>query len=92
MDHQSPFFLVEIRKRVLASAYAIDKKLALTLGRPPRICSRYCLIQLLLDISYEDIMAQPSEIDRAFQKLDANGWNKRRPSDPRKQNSSNFID
>lgn len=53
IDHASAAFLVEIRKRVLASVYAIDTKLALALGRPPQICSRYSLIQLPMGISYQ---------------------------------------
>jgi chromatin structure-remodeling complex subunit RSC3/30 len=74
-DEDCPFFLTEIRKRVMASAYAMDKELATTLGRPPRICSRYCHIQLPLDLSDVEITASPEEIDLALQKLDANGWN-----------------
>ncbi|KAJ5262484.1 hypothetical protein N7524_007789 [Penicillium chrysogenum] len=70
-----PFFLVEIRKRVMVCAYAIDKELATSLGRPPRICSRYCSILPPLDISYETIVLSRSEGERALQNLDANGWN-----------------
>lgn len=74
-DKDCPFFLTEIRKRVLSSAYAMDKEFAITLGRPPRICSRYCHIQLPLDLSDSEITASPGEVDLALQKLDANGWN-----------------
>ncbi|KAJ5603347.1 hypothetical protein N7537_006303 [Penicillium hordei] len=70
-----PFFLVEIRKRVMVCAYAIDKELATSLGRPPRICSRYCVIPLPLDISYEKMVLSHSEGEKAPQNLDANGWN-----------------
>lgn len=70
-----PFFLVEIRKRVMVCAYAIDKELATSLGRPPRICSRYCVIPLPLDISYEKMVLARSEGEKALHNLDANGWN-----------------
>ncbi|KAJ5419501.1 uncharacterized protein N7487_003051 [Penicillium crustosum] len=74
-EEDFPFFLVEIRKRVMVCAYAIDKELATSLGRPPRICSRYCSILPPLDISYETIVLSRSEGERALQNLDANGWN-----------------
>lgn len=75
IEERFPFFLVEIRKRVMVCAYAIDKELATSLGRPPRICSRYCVIPLPLDISYEKMVLPCSEGEKALQNLDANGWN-----------------
>ncbi|OQE12665.1 hypothetical protein PENVUL_c001G03220 [Penicillium vulpinum] len=75
IEEKLPFFLVEIRKRVMVCAYAIDKELATSLGRPPRICSRYCVIPLPLDISYEKMILSRSEGEEAVQNLDANGWN-----------------
>ncbi|EED22275.1 chromatin structure remodeling complex protein RSC3, putative [Talaromyces stipitatus ATCC 10500] len=75
LEEKCPFFLAEIRKRVLACAYSLDKELATTLGLPPRICSRYCCIELPLDLSYEEIIATPSEVEQALQSLDPNGWN-----------------
>jgi chromatin structure-remodeling complex subunit RSC3/30 len=74
-DENLPFFLVEVRKRVMVCAYAIDKALATSLGRPPRICSRYCSIPLPLDISYEKMVLSRSEREKALQNLDDNGWN-----------------
>lgn len=53
----------------------MDKQLATFLGRPPRISWRYCDVQLPLDISYDELMAEPSVRDAAISKLDANGWN-----------------
>lgn len=76
-DKDCPFFLREIRKRVMSSAYAMDKEFATMLGRPPRISSRYCSIQMPLDLSHDEIIASPDEIDLALQKLDENGWNTR---------------
>ncbi|KAJ5533777.1 hypothetical protein N7527_000031 [Penicillium freii] len=75
IEEKFPFFLVEIRKRVMVCAYAIDKELATSLGRPPRICSRYCVIPLPLDISYENMVLSRSEGEKTLQNLDANGWN-----------------
>lgn len=75
VEKSVPFFLVELRKRVMACAYAIDKELATFLGRPPRICSRYCSIPLPLDITYDALVRPQSEGENGFQKVDANGWN-----------------
>ena len=78
IEDNFPFFLVEIRKRVMVCAYAIDKELAISLGRPPRICSRYCSIPLPFDISYETMVLPRSEGEKKMQNLDAHGWNTER--------------
>ncbi|PYI18658.1 hypothetical protein BO99DRAFT_423041 [Aspergillus violaceofuscus CBS 115571] len=70
-----PFFLEEIRKRAMVAAYALDKDIATCLGRPPRICWRYCNIQFPLDISYDEVVAEPVVREAALQRLDAAGWN-----------------
>ncbi|GLA42418.1 hypothetical protein AnigIFM63309_010952 [Aspergillus niger] len=74
-DNTAPFFLKEIRKRTMVGAYALDKELATFLGRPPRICWRYCNIQYPLDMSYEEIVAEPAIRDAAIARLDPEGWN-----------------
>ncbi|PYH99847.1 chromatin structure remodeling complex protein RSC3 [Aspergillus ellipticus CBS 707.79] len=74
-DSKIPFFLSEIRKRTMVGAYALDKDIATFLGRPPRICWRYCNIPYPLDMSYEEIVAEPAIRDMAMQRLDSNGWN-----------------
>ncbi|RAL14251.1 uncharacterized protein BO97DRAFT_469130 [Aspergillus homomorphus CBS 101889] len=75
LDESLPFFLIEIRKRVMVCAYAIDKDLATSLGRPPRICSRYCHLPFPLDLTYEEMILPPNEREKALLKLDVNGWN-----------------
>ncbi|GAQ11866.1 hypothetical protein ALT_9187 [Aspergillus lentulus] len=70
-----PFFLVELRKRLMAAAYIMDKHLATFLGRPPQIIWRYCDVQLPLDLRYDEILAGPPTRDAAINRLDANGWN-----------------
>ncbi|PYI04630.1 chromatin structure remodeling complex protein RSC3 [Aspergillus sclerotiicarbonarius CBS 121057] len=75
VDTKTPFFLTEIRKRTMVGAYAIDKELATFLGRPPRICWRYCNIQYPLDLNYDEIVAEPEVRDAALQRLDSTGWN-----------------
>ncbi|RAH86862.1 hypothetical protein BO86DRAFT_351993 [Aspergillus japonicus CBS 114.51] len=75
-DSDIPFFLGEIRKRAMVAAYALDKDIATCLGRPPRICWRYCNIQFPLDLSFEEVVAEPLVREAALQQLDAAGWNK----------------
>jgi hypothetical protein len=37
-----PAFIIELRRASFARIYSGDKNLAVFLGRPPRICKRYC--------------------------------------------------
>ncbi|OQD82260.1 hypothetical protein PENANT_c022G00561 [Penicillium antarcticum] len=71
----APFFLAEMRKRTMVAAYTVDKVLATFLGRPPLISWRYCDIQMPLDLSVEEIFADPSFRDAAISRLDQRtGW------------------
>ncbi|GIK07291.1 hypothetical protein Aspvir_002951 [Aspergillus viridinutans] len=75
LNTRMPFFLAELRKRLMAGAYIMDKQLATFLGRPPQISWRYCDVQLPLDLRYDEILADPVTRDAAINRLDANGWN-----------------
>ncbi|KAL1632681.1 hypothetical protein SLS56_003378 [Neofusicoccum ribis] len=71
-----PFFLVEIRKRLVASAFAHDKWLCAFLGRPPRLSYRYCVVQLPLDLTDRQLLSHGSELEAALATLDSEGWSK----------------
>ncbi|KAJ5591965.1 uncharacterized protein N7459_002334 [Penicillium hispanicum] len=71
----APFFLHEMRKRTLIGAYSADKALATFLGRPPLISWRYCDIQMPLDLSCEEIAAEPDTREAAIANLTIDGWN-----------------
>lgn len=71
-----PFFLGEMRRRTMVAAYTVDKSLATFLGRPPLICWRYCDIQMPLDLSWDEIHAEPAEREAAIANLSSDGWNK----------------
>lgn len=76
-DSTVPFFLKETRKRIMLAAYALDKQLATFLGRPPLISWRYCDIDPPLDLSYDEIVANPETRNAAIASLEENnGWNK----------------
>ncbi|KAJ5948345.1 hypothetical protein N7466_001360 [Penicillium verhagenii] len=74
-DQNTPFWLLETRKRLMGSAFSSDKQLATFLGRPPRISWRFCDIALPLDLSFAEIIAEPEVRDRAISRLDTDGWN-----------------
>ncbi|GFF44932.1 LOW QUALITY PROTEIN: hypothetical protein IFM46972_07666 [Aspergillus udagawae] len=60
-----PFFLAELRKRLMAGAYIMDKQPATSLGRP-QISWRYCDVQLPLDLRYDEILADAPTRDAAI--------------------------
>ncbi|KAJ5343699.1 Transcription factor [Penicillium brevicompactum] len=72
----APFFLAELRRRTMVAAFTVDKVLATFLGRPPLISWRFCNISMPLDLSMEEVFAEPAVRDAAIAQLDANtGWN-----------------
>lgn len=72
-DH-TPFFISELRKRLFISAYENDKRLATFAGRPPQLTRHYCRLQIPLDLTDSQIMAEGLEIENA---VDEEGWNQR---------------
>lgn len=75
-DGKTPFFLAEIRKKSFLYAFANDKGLCTFLGRPPRLLSRYCMIQLPLDLSEKQLYSEGAELEAAIASLDESGWNR----------------
>lgn len=72
-----PSISTEIRRRVWACVFSIDKTLAAFTGRPPGISHRYNMCPLPLDLSDELLLGSKEEIARAVGLLDSNGWNTR---------------
>lgn len=60
----------------MVAAYTIDKALATFLGRPPLISWRYCDIPMPLDLSWDEIAAEPTTRAAAIANLNTDGWNK----------------
>ena len=65
----------EIRKRVFAACFVVDKQLATLFGRPPRLSRRYSNCSLPLDLEDEEIMLQGDARAEKLSKLNAKGWN-----------------
>lgn len=59
----------------MGHAFSCDKQLATFLGRPPRISWRFCNVSLPLDLSFAEIVSEPTTRNMAISKLDATGWN-----------------
>lgn len=71
-----PFFLVELRRRLVASAFAHDKWLSAFLGRPPRLSYRYCVVHLPLDLTDKQLLSHGPDLEAALATLDSEGWSK----------------
>lgn len=68
----------------MVAAYFNDKELATFLGRPPRICRRYCNLQPPVDIAWDDLVADAPVRDAALRRLGPEGWD---TQDPRGESS-----
>ncbi|KAF3482529.1 uncharacterized protein GIQ15_05288 [Arthroderma uncinatum] len=80
-DTDVPFFLSEVRKRLVAATYRADKTMATLLGRPPRLPYHYCDVSLPLDIEDEDLFLDGDALETVLQKLTHDGWNSGSVSD-----------
>lgn len=67
-------YLIELRKRVVATAHELDKGLATFVGRPPHLSRRYCTMDLPLDLPDSIIIGPIEQFEAALAKLDENGW------------------
>ena len=74
-DAHTPFFLVQLRKRVFTRCYSTEMSLAAFLGRPPRLGYRYCLIEKPVDLADEDLLLTGDALQAALSRLGADGWN-----------------
>jgi hypothetical protein len=70
-----PFFLREIRRRVFAGFYQLDKNLSTFLGRPPHLSWRYSDTKPPLDISDIGLLSDGADLEQALAELDNDGWN-----------------
>lgn len=72
-------FTTEIRRRLFAHVYIVDKNTAILTGRPPRLSHRYCSAAIPLDVSDEIVMEMPGDPvpveGVAPDHVDDRGWN-----------------
>lgn len=69
-----PFWLREVRRRCLGTAYALDKSLCMFLGRPPRIARQYCVIDVPLDLEDDELLLEGEALQACLKKLGPDGW------------------
>ncbi|KIM92973.1 hypothetical protein OIDMADRAFT_36209 [Oidiodendron maius Zn] len=67
-------FISELRRRIFAVVFDIDKGSSLLTGRPPALSYRYSQFKLPLDLSEEVIMQGGDMLWRAVENLDDEGW------------------
>ncbi|KAI0451749.1 hypothetical protein F5B21DRAFT_485977 [Xylaria acuta] len=70
-----PFFLEQMRTRIVVGAYSSDVSISSYLGRPPRLSYRYCNLTAPLDIPDIQLIAGEDEIARIMASFDENGYN-----------------
>lgn len=76
-EHNTPFFLKELRKRCFGTAYCADKAIGTFLGRPPLISRQYSCQILPVDLDTSAIMSSPEELAVHLADLDEDGWNRK---------------
>ncbi|KAJ4375910.1 hypothetical protein N0V83_001188 [Neocucurbitaria cava] len=72
VDDDTPFFIAQIRKRLFICAYENDKRLATFSGRPPKLTRHYCRLQIPLDLTDAQTMAEGLDLGNV---VDEEGWN-----------------
>nr|POF19908.1 hypothetical protein CFP56_52157 [Quercus suber] len=77
-DKDTPFWFHELRKRLLAACFCRDTSFSYYLGRPPRLSSKFCLIDLPLDFPTKDLMLEGEALQNVTSALDGDGWNTNR--------------
>ncbi|KAI5457563.1 hypothetical protein BGZ63DRAFT_494859 [Mariannaea sp. PMI_226] len=70
-----PNFCLENRKRLAAVILSIDQTFVMFTGRPPLIHYKFLSTPLPLDIDDNDFLSGEATALRAFNHLDASGWN-----------------
>jgi hypothetical protein len=70
-----PFWMSELRKRLFAATYILDKSISNFLGRPPRLSRKYCTMQLPLDLEPAHLRLPGAELEDVVNRLDQHGWN-----------------
>lgn len=71
----TPTFVSELRRRLFAYVFNIDKVCASFQGRPPLLSFHYVSFTLPLDIPDESFMGGEEALKKAVDNLDDNGWN-----------------
>ncbi|KAJ8127105.1 hypothetical protein O1611_g6533 [Lasiodiplodia mahajangana] len=69
-----PFFIEQLRTRIVATAYSSEVSIASYLGRPPRLSYRYCNLNPPMDIPDTQLIGSEEEIARIVSSFDEKGF------------------
>ncbi len=69
-----PRWLAEMRKQLMNFAYTLDINLSLFVGRPPRISSRYCSLDLPFALDNDQLALPSSKLESAIEHLKEVDW------------------
>lgn len=70
----TPWFLDEIRTRLFASVYYVDKVLSNILGKLPRVPRHYCNRRLPLNIGDDKLFVLGPTLEDVLYGFDSGGW------------------
>ncbi|KAH7152978.1 hypothetical protein EDB81DRAFT_439686 [Dactylonectria macrodidyma] len=76
VNDEVPFFLSELRKRLVVGIYAMEISTAVFLGRPTRLSHQYCSISPPLDLADEQLTLEGTDLEASLECLDLDGFNK----------------
>lgn len=82
VSREVPRWLAEIRKANVMFAYAIDKMIAVFVGRPPRISRRYVVLEVPMSLNDDALALPPQELEEMIAGMGDDLW--------RYKNISNF--
>lgn len=74
ITNDTPFFLADCRRRTFARAYRNDSFTSTVLDRPLRLLKRRLHIELPLDLTDDELLAEPDRLALARGRLSADGW------------------
>ncbi|KAI0117952.1 hypothetical protein GGR51DRAFT_545834 [Nemania sp. FL0031] len=69
-----PFFIEQMRTRIVAVAYSSEVSIASYLGRPPRLSYRYCNLNPPMDIPDTQLIGSEDDIARIISSFDEKGF------------------
>ena len=73
---QGPFAKSQLERRAYHRAFAFDKQVATSKGRPPLLSRRWDQCPLPLDLSDEELMLEGPDLEAALNSLTSSGWSK----------------
>ena len=73
---EGPFAKSQLERRAYHRAFALDKQVATSKGRPPLLSRRWDQCPLPLDLSDEELMLEGRGLEAALNSLDLSGWSK----------------